>query len=115
MPEQPSRTEPPDTVPEFRPGHGPGPSGPRAPLTPLAPQARGEHAKWPRRVVRARLGYGAGGGRSTLPREAAPTGDRNRARHARPLQPLRIRIREHTPATPARRAGAAIETTEDRA
>lgn len=118
--EQPSRTEPPDAVPEFGPDCGPGPTaplpaapGPRAPFTPFTPRARDGHDghdEWPPRAARVRLGYGTGGGRSTLPREVAPTGDRAGGRRARPLD-----VRERTAGTPAPRTGVAIETTEDRA
>lgn len=112
--EQPSRTEPPDTVPEFRTGRGPGPSasgqvapGSRAVVT---PRTGDEHERWPPRAVPVRLGYGTEGGRRPLPRGAAPTGDRDGNRRARPLD-----ICDRTPVTPAARAGVAIETTEDRA
>ncbi|MGW3076319.1 MULTISPECIES: hypothetical protein [unclassified Kitasatospora] len=104
MREQPSRTEPPDAVPEFRPGGGPGPAAP------LTPTARDGHDEWPRRAARVRLGYGTVGGRGTLPGAVAPTGDRHGGRRARSLDTC-----EHTAVTPARRAGVAIETTEDRA
>ncbi|MFE7590844.1 hypothetical protein ACFU6K_15720 [Kitasatospora sp. NPDC057512] len=112
MREQPSRTEPPDAVPEFRPDAGPGPSGPRrarlgsrAPVTPRTPPAphiprsRDRREKWPRWAVRVTLGYGTAGG------SGEPGVGRDR--------PLDTRGR--TPAAPARRAGAAIEMTEDRA
>ncbi|MEV7186188.1 hypothetical protein [Kitasatospora sp. NPDC093102] len=114
MREQPSRTEPPDAVPEFRPDGGPGPfallraaPGP-CPLATL--RTRDGPEKWPLRAVRVRLGYGTEGGRGPLSRRVALTGGPDGSRRARPLD-----IRERTPATLAQRAGVAIETTEDRA
>ncbi|MFD4657397.1 hypothetical protein ACFWP2_17435 [Kitasatospora sp. NPDC058444] len=112
MREQPSRTEPPDTVPEFRTGRGAGRSAPPRVVpgsrTAGTPRTRDGHERWPPRALPVGLGYGTEGGRGPLSRRAAPTGGRDR--RARPLD-----ICDRTPVTPAARAGVAIETTEDRA
>ncbi len=86
---RPSLTEPPAAGPEFGPARGSGP----------VTRPRGGREKWPSAAVRVRLGYGTEGGRGPLPRGRARLFDH----------------RGRTPAAPARRAGAAIETTEDRA
>ncbi|MET8542065.1 hypothetical protein ABZW03_15610 [Kitasatospora sp. NPDC004799] len=98
MREQPSRTEPPESGPEFRPDGGSRPFAPLGappgsrPVT--TPRTRHERAPWPPPAGRTGLGYGTGGG----PAGARPHHDPGR-----------------TPVTPAPRAGVAIETTEDRA
>lgn len=118
--EQPSRTEPPDSGPEFRSdggaGRGARPGTPPGSRTVVTPRLRHEREKWPRQAVRFRLGYGYGNddGRGPSSRRAAPpggpTGGPAADRHVRPHD-----NRERTPATAAPRTGAAIETTEDRA
>ncbi|MEU1286201.1 hypothetical protein [Kitasatospora sp. NPDC005856] len=114
MRDQPSRTEPPDAVPEFRTGRGPAPAAPPR-VAPgsramAAPRTRDEPARWPLRAVPVGPGYGTEGGRGPLSRGAAPTGGRDGDRRARPLD-----ICDRTQAAPARPAGVATETTEDRA
>ncbi|MFE4513010.1 hypothetical protein ACFRMQ_02275 [Kitasatospora sp. NPDC056783] len=89
MSEQPSRTEPSAAVPEFGAGRG---------LGPVA-RSRGHREKWPSEAVRARLGYVTATGRGPLRRGGSRLSD-----HC-----------GHPPTAPAARAGAAIETTEDRA
>ncbi|MFE7526537.1 hypothetical protein ACFU7Y_12510 [Kitasatospora sp. NPDC057542] len=114
MRDQPSRTEPPDAVPEFRPDRGPRPSAPlrAAPGTCalVTLRTRDGREKWPPAADRVRLGYGSEGSRGPHSRRVARTGGPDGNRRARPLD-----IRERTPATLAQRAGVAIETTEDRA
>ncbi|MFJ9446084.1 hypothetical protein ACIRRH_30130 [Kitasatospora sp. NPDC101235] len=116
MREQPSRTEPPDTVPEFRPDRGPRPLAPlhaaSGTCALVTLRTRDGREKWPPEAVRVRLGYGTEGGRGPLSRRLALTGGPDGSRRARPLD---IRERTRTPATLAQRAGVAIETTEDRA
>ncbi|WP_371516363.1 hypothetical protein [Kitasatospora sp. NBC_01300] len=72
-----------------------------------------EREKWPPEAVRVRLGYETNGSRGPTSREAsltgALTGAPADARRARLLD-----VRDHTPVAPAPRAGAAIDTTEDR-
>ncbi|WP_051711974.1 hypothetical protein [Streptomyces sp. NRRL S-350] len=124
MTEQPSRIEPPAAEPEFRRVAGavvPGRAADvphRVPLAPLVsctaitPRTCAERTEWPPEAVRARLGYVTEGSRSGIPRWIPGRGGPAGVRRARARL---LDICERTPATPAPRAGVAIDTTEDRA